>query len=130
MKYLTLGEYEALAMVGLRGVGLTEDQARALLGARWPLIGPHILAEAAGRGLITTLEDVQDWAAESFGGVYPDDGSPIEAATLEAGPLMLEDFLGWCVRHGRAIPALEAYAATERKDVLKSIVAAGKVGEN
>jgi hypothetical protein len=60
-----------------------------------------LIAEAYGRGLIVTLDDVEDWLVAQYGDTLPD-GEPMSSERVVVMPDAAEAFMEWAVETGRA----------------------------
>lgn len=100
-RFLNADQYDAVAKHGLTALGLTPDQADAVLAARWPMTAEGLISEAFGRGLRITLDGIQayldalaDWAGEDR--ITTDQIGFCRGAA--------DRCLEWLIEHGHAEP--------------------------
>ena len=129
MRYLTTAEYDAIVRLGLAGLGLDRQTADRLIGLRWPMHGPGLVAEAAGRGLAIDLATIQAWLDEHVGPTWSD-GQPVEARTTLFSESLAREVFAWAVAHGRAEPTPTGHALAERPDVLDQLLRAAAAEGN
>jgi hypothetical protein len=95
--YLTTAEYDAVVRAALRRLGLADDQAGALMAARWPLDCGGVLAECSGRGLRLELLDLVEFLGRRF-------DRPVDPDEIGWPPRLVDELLGWASALGRGRP--------------------------
>mgnify|MGYP001241442350 FL=1 len=129
MRFLSNTEYEAVLLLALKRLGLTETQAKTLIAARWPMPGPSLVGEAEGRGLIVTLQDIQAWLDTVTDGCWAD-GEPICAENTLFNDDLADKFFAWCVQTGRAKPTLVGHLMENNPVPVKRILQLANSGSN
>lgn len=127
MRFLSTSEYESFLLAYLRACGIDEPSALSLLAARWPLIGPGVIAESQGRGVNLTLDDVQAFC-DSL--VEKTDHPAPDARAAMFLPDVFDAMLSWLVAHGRVKPTITGELMQSQPRKLGQILRKTKAGAN
>jgi hypothetical protein len=84
-----------------------------------------LLIEAQGRGLIITMEDVQEFLAD----IHQDAPVPDAQAALFS-PMAFDGLLAWCVATDRAQPTIVGELMQEQPETLEFMLQSSRAGSN
>lgn len=126
-KVLSTREFDAVLLRALGRLGLSRDEARHLIDARWPIVGAGVLTELTGRGLVLSIDDVQSFLDEL---AAMDGGDRLDARAIAWVPATLDLLIAWAERNGRGQPTLLGHLNARHPQVVERYMRAAAAPNN